>query len=559
MLALLTCSVTMSAVALFYMAITPLLAKRYSAKGRYYAWFVVVIGLLVPFRPHFDNAVVTVSMPGETTMPVVLAGNGMFFSASAENTALPPALPGVSPWHAMALLWMAGVIVFLACHIVKHCRFRKVAARWGEKIADERTVVLFQGVKAQMGVSGDVTLWLCPSARSPVLIGFARPRILLPEIGLAEDELRFILRHELVHYKRKDLWYKCFVLAATAIHWFNPAVYLMAKAINVQCELSCDSEIVRNADAGTRRRYSETIIGVAKYQAKLKTALSTHFHGGKNDMKNRISSIMDAGGKKAGFAVLCGALVLTLSMGLAFAANTGASYPAPETAVDTPYDPTREIEVPAAAAAERDRIGSSTADSHPADGVSITNAPIDLTFTRQEVPIISQLNHSAYRALYMDADTLVRVTKTGSVQASIDNGAVWKACETDDISAEYMTDWLAKNDPLPDGLSRKAMLEKISNGAKNVQAAFGDGKEMYFITDTTEAQIELCTPNRVVSALLDGQRLMITGPTAPVRVSPQFLRSFYDALVSNGILTKAEAEQDCSEKIRYLEKNGFVE
>jgi len=34
---LLTCSIAMSALALFYMAITPLLAKRYSAKSRYYA------------------------------------------------------------------------------------------------------------------------------------------------------------------------------------------------------------------------------------------------------------------------------------------------------------------------------------------------------------------------------------------------------------------------------------------------------------------------------------------------------------------------------------------
>jgi hypothetical protein len=82
---------------------------------------------------------------------------------------------------------------------------------------------------------------------------------------------------------------------------------------------------------------------------------------------------------------------------------------------------------------------------------------------------------------------------------------------------------------------------------------------MYFIINDAEAQIELCTPNRVVYALIDGQRLMITYHTAPVRVSPQFLQSFYELMVSNGILTKAEAEQDCNEKIQYLEENGFVD
>ena len=37
MVMLLICSVTMSAAALFYMAATPLLAKHYSVKARYYS------------------------------------------------------------------------------------------------------------------------------------------------------------------------------------------------------------------------------------------------------------------------------------------------------------------------------------------------------------------------------------------------------------------------------------------------------------------------------------------------------------------------------------------
>lgn len=45
---LLICSITMSALALLYMAATPLLAKRYSVSGRYYAWLIFVIGLIIP-------------------------------------------------------------------------------------------------------------------------------------------------------------------------------------------------------------------------------------------------------------------------------------------------------------------------------------------------------------------------------------------------------------------------------------------------------------------------------------------------------------------------------
>jgi hypothetical protein len=115
------------------------------------------------------------------------------------------------------------------------------------------------------------------------------------------------------------------VLIATAIHWFNPIVYLIARAIEAQCELSCDAEVVRNTDADMRQSYSETIIGVVKYQSRLKTALSTNFYGGKKGMKNRISSIMDTGKKKAGISIICAVLIVSLGTGFVFAANADNS------------------------------------------------------------------------------------------------------------------------------------------------------------------------------------------------------------------------------------------
>ena len=65
MIALLTCSFTMSALALCFIAVTPLLAKRYTAKSYYYAWLIIVIGLIIPFRPQFDHALVKVDVPSQ--------------------------------------------------------------------------------------------------------------------------------------------------------------------------------------------------------------------------------------------------------------------------------------------------------------------------------------------------------------------------------------------------------------------------------------------------------------------------------------------------------------
>ena len=328
MITLLICSVTMSLLALLYMASTPFLAKRYSEKGRYYAWLFIVIGLIIPFRPQWGNTLVTVDMPNYAIAPVPQMVNDtiafMPTIAPTESIAPLPTTFNISWWQGIAMIWLIGMIGFIVYQAIRHYRFTKTAKRWSEAITDEQMLSLFHELKSEMGIKKRIELYLCPCVGSPMMIGIVKPKILLPTVELAQDELYFILKHELVHYKRKDILYKFLVLIATAIHWFNPVVYLMAKAIDVLCETSCDTEVVKNTSENTRQRYSEAIIGVVKYRSKMKlhTALSTNFYGGKKGMKNRISSIMDTSKKRMGAVILCCVLVLTIGTGFMIATNT---------------------------------------------------------------------------------------------------------------------------------------------------------------------------------------------------------------------------------------------
>lgn len=57
---------------------------------------------------------------------------------------------------------------------------------------------------------------------TPVLAGLFHPALYLTEAPCDREELSFILRHELTHYKRRDLWFKLLLLAVSTIYWFNP-------------------------------------------------------------------------------------------------------------------------------------------------------------------------------------------------------------------------------------------------------------------------------------------------------------------------------------------------
>ncbi|WP_243626520.1 M56 family metallopeptidase, partial [Candidatus Cryosericum septentrionale] len=81
-----------------------------------------------------------------------------------------------------------------------------------------------------------------------------------------------ILKHELVHYKRGDIWYKLLMICANAVHWFNPLVYLVVTASNQDLEMSSDSAVIQNADAVFRKRYSEAILAAVRKGKMRQTA-----------------------------------------------------------------------------------------------------------------------------------------------------------------------------------------------------------------------------------------------------------------------------------------------
>ena len=228
-------------------------------------------------------------------------------------------------WLVFAVIWILGVVSVIVYHALRHGRFMKMVCRWSEPVSDLESLRFLDSLKSEMGIKAQVGLSVCQSITSPMLVGFFRPAILLPPIKIASGELSLILKHELIHFQRHDLWYKALILAATALHWFNPVVYLMAKATAVQCEISCDALVLRGADFEQRKQYGETIIGVVRSGAEFRTALSTNFYGGKKGMENRISSIMDTKNKKISIGILVAAIIATLGTGTTFAINLSSS------------------------------------------------------------------------------------------------------------------------------------------------------------------------------------------------------------------------------------------
>lgn len=313
----------MSVIALLYIALSPLLTRKYSAKSIYYGWLIIIFGLIIPFRPHFSSALIQIdsTIPHYTNPPIVNAKMGYVSNTILEQTSVITDSNAVNWFQIAFFIWLAGFVILSLYYILRHFQFMKMINRWNEDIDTPYLLHLLEELKEDMNISHKINIKKSPCISTPMLIGFFEPTILLPTNMILHKEIPLILRHELIHYKQKDLLYKAFMLMAVVIHWFNPMVYWIAKIINRQCEISCDYDVTNHLDMNGRRLYAEAIILVSSKQTRYQTLLSTNFYGGNKNMKKRILSIMSTTKKKLSFLMLAFIIMATITTGQVFATN----------------------------------------------------------------------------------------------------------------------------------------------------------------------------------------------------------------------------------------------
>ena len=336
MLSLLKWSVIVGAAALLLTLFKPLLDKRYSAKWRWGAWLVMAVFLLLApvrwesFAPRTaDGPPVVIEVPKVEVS--VSRQEGISFQRP-QGTVPPPSVPAVRPAgtgpqirnrtfpleELLMTLWIAGAALFLLYHGLGTWFFTRKARRWSRS-AGEKTLRVYGEVCREMGVRRPPVLRVSPEAGSPMMMGLLRPRLMLPTEDIGERELAFVLRHELTHHRRHDLWYKLALLLANGMHWFNPLIFLLRREAERDLELTCDDAVVARADAETRRAYSETLLASVHRQKGLSRAvLSTHFYGGKEVMKERFRNILGKRGRKWGGLALALVLLGTVAAACTF-------------------------------------------------------------------------------------------------------------------------------------------------------------------------------------------------------------------------------------------------
>lgn len=550
-MSLLQISISASVFILAVIFLRSLLIHKLPKMTFMFLWGVTLIQLLVPVSvqsqfsiftavEHLSRMFTTPKLVSTTESSTFINGTTVIMPPITEHLT-EPILPlktasQISPF---VWVWLVGFTLCALFFIIPHLRYRKIY-----KMAVPIRNEFIKKWQHSNLLRRDVQIRQLDNISTPLTYGIFRPVVLLPK-NLDYDEekqLALILTHEFTHIKRFDTLMKWILATSVCVHWFNPLVWVMYILANRDIELFCDETVIRKFGENTKPAYARALVRLEEKKIGLSPMISSF---SKSSTEERIISIMKT--KKITLATTLLAIGLAACVVVIFGTSaldktetaTGGGNPIAE--------PSAEI-VPAL------YQGALTTEIVPAlsQGATITDLmPHDLTFNKKhDVPkLIDSLMASKYRAVYMDNEIYLRVMADNTVQISKDNGAVWKKYDTDEVDAKEFAKWLLINDPIP-GYSMKEVQSRLANGAEVKHLVFENKKEMYFIIDRNGVQIELVQPEKISSVLIDGQRMMITSA-----ISAQMLKSFYDLLVSNNILSETLAKQDYSERIKYLEKN----
>lgn len=327
--------------------------RRIAPRWRHAMWALVFVRLAMPTLPSSPVSVFNltpenaagIAFPSASKPDVAPSepiSNGSFaVDGRSRATSVPPESPvtpvvDVAVVHAPAqqwwnewprmltAVWLAGI--FLLAGRVGWATWQ-VARTIRRLDRDEDSEILhaLQEAAADLRVRRVPHLLTGDDLFSPALVGFIRPKLLLPRdilVRLEPAELRLVLAHELAHLKRRDVLVNWVVTLLTVMHWPNPVVWLAAWRLRVERELATDELVLSSTtNDADRKTYGHTILTLLE-SLPVRTHSNTPavpigglgILEGKQQMKRRITMIARFAKRSRAWTVVAASLVLGIGL-----------------------------------------------------------------------------------------------------------------------------------------------------------------------------------------------------------------------------------------------------
>lgn len=289
--------------------------KRVSQRLIYGLWLLVALRLAIPVQigciPLGKQAPLlpATQILGELSQTPVAGEHSVDAGAHIPEGGMPDTEQGVLRYAPASLgdiarlVWLAGVAAVGLWLSVVNVRHKK-------QLLKNATVLGLEGCPIPVLVS--------PKAESPCLVGVFRPKAVLPPKSATETHLKYVMAHELSHYRHGDHIWAMVRGVCLCLYWFHPLVWVAAFCSRRDCELACDEGAIDLLGEKERLAYGAVLVATAAGCSRKSPAFTPNYMANaKTQLKERMELIVRKQKNLLGAAV-CMLMICVLCAGCAF-------------------------------------------------------------------------------------------------------------------------------------------------------------------------------------------------------------------------------------------------
>lgn len=302
----LLCNIVISIIIGIFLVSKWIFKNTLTSRMQYNLWYFLLVLLLTPFFPVQSKQFPDLFswLNHMITSPA--------FQTVQNKTVNSPATPSTtSDWMneftisvnsstptiircILLCVWIAGMFVMFVLALKSSLQLRSLK-RSALPLQNATIYKLYKQCLSEMKLTRtNIPIYSTAFLKTPIITGIFKPGIYMP-IHLISDyhetDVRYILLHELQHYKHKDSLANYLMILTAILYWFNPIIWYALKEMRNDREIACDTSVLKMLDECDYEKYGNTLINFAEKISSSPFPFAAGLGGNIKQIRRRIISI----------------------------------------------------------------------------------------------------------------------------------------------------------------------------------------------------------------------------------------------------------------------------
>lgn len=305
MIRFLLCNVFISGIVGILLIAKWVFRNNLSSRMQYNLWLLLLGLLAVPFIPFR-----LISFTQIFSWLSSVRNSSAFHADVGANNVMDTGLSDTTNWmndfalsvnkdtlsvtgYILLGIWIVGMLAMMILVIKSSLRLRTIK-KSALPLQNSEVRRLYNKCLNEMKITRNIPVYSTAFLKSPIIVGFLKPCIYLP-IHLISDyhesDMRYMLLHELQHYRHKDAIANYLMNFAGVLYWFNPFVWFALREMRNDREVACDTSVLKMLKEDDYEDYGNTLINFIEKVSFSPFPFAASLSGNMKQMKRRIINI----------------------------------------------------------------------------------------------------------------------------------------------------------------------------------------------------------------------------------------------------------------------------